>query len=93
MLGEGLGVVALKRLTDALADGDRIYAVLRAIGSSSDGRGQGLLAPRLEGEILAIRRAYEIAGVEPASIRLVEAHGTGIPLGDRTEIGALTSVF
>lgn len=93
LLGEGLGVIVLKRLDDALADGDRIYAVLRAIGQSSDGRGTGLLAPSLEGETLAIRRAYESCGVDPASVGLVEAHGTGIPLGDRTEIAALKAVF
>ncbi len=93
LLGEGLGVVVLKRLNDALNDGDRVYAVIRGVGSSSDGRGQGLLAPRLEGEILAIQRAYETTGVEPASIGLIEAHGTGIPLGDQTEITALTTVF
>jgi acyl transferase domain-containing protein/phosphopantetheinyl transferase (holo-ACP synthase) len=93
LLGEGLGVVVLKRLPDALADGDRIYAVLRGIGQSSDGRGAGLLAPSQEGETLAIRRTYEASGVDPASIGLVEAHGTGIPLGDRTEIASLKAVF
>jgi acyl transferase domain-containing protein/phosphopantetheinyl transferase len=93
LLGEGLGVVVLKRLDDALADGDRIYAVLRGIGQASDGRGQGLLAPSVEGETLAIRRAYDGCGVDPASVSLIEAHGTGIPLGDRTEIAALKNVF
>lgn len=93
LLGEGLGVVVLKRLSDALADGDRVYAVLRGVGQSSDGRGTGLLAPSQEGETLAIRRAYAASGVDPASVDLVEAHGTGIPLGDRTEIAALKAVF
>jgi acyl transferase domain-containing protein/phosphopantetheinyl transferase len=93
LLGEGLGVVALKRVEDAVAAGDRIYAVLKAVGQASDGRGAGLLAPRLEGEILAIRRAYAAADLEPATIGLIEAHGTGIPLGDRTEIQALREVF
>ncbi len=93
LLGEGLGVVVLKRLADAEADGDRVYAVLRGVGQASDGRGTGLLAPSVEGETLAIRRAYEGSGVDPASVGLIEAHGTGIPLGDRTEIAALTSVF
>ncbi|MBC9251838.1 beta-ketoacyl synthase [Pseudomonas alcaligenes] len=93
LLGEGLGMVVLKRLDDALADGDRIYAVLRGIGQASDGRGTGLLAPSEEGEALSIRRAYESCGVDPASISLVEAHGTGIPLGDQTEIAALRSVL
>ena len=93
LLGEGLGMVVLKRLSDALADGDRIYATLRGIGQASDGRGTGLLAPSVEGETLAIRRAYEGSGVDPASISLIEAHGTGIPLGDKTEIAALRNVF
>ena len=93
LLGEGLGVVVLKRLEDAMADGDRVYAVLRGVGHSSDGRGAGLLAPSQEGETLAIRRAYEQTGIDPATVELVEAHGTGIPLGDQTEIASLKSVF
>jgi acyl transferase domain-containing protein/phosphopantetheinyl transferase len=93
LLGEGLGVVVLKRLDDALADGDRVYAVLRGVGQSSDGKGSGLLAPSHDGEALAMRRAYEGSGVDPATIGLVEAHGTGIPLGDQTEIASLKSVF
>lgn len=93
LLGEGLGVVVLKRLADAIADGDRVYAVIRGVGQSSDGKGAGLLAPSHEGETLAMRRAYAATGVDPASIGLVEAHGTGIPLGDKTEIASLHSVF
>lgn len=93
LLGEGLGVVVLKRLDDALAAGDRVYAVLRGVGESSDGRGKGLLAPNPDGETLAMRRAYAASGVDPATIGLVEAHGTGIPLGDRTEIESLRNVF
>jgi acyl transferase domain-containing protein/phosphopantetheinyl transferase len=93
LLGEGLGVVVLKRLDDALADGDRIHAVLRGIGQASDGRVTGLLAPSAEGEALSIRRAYAGCGIEPGGVGLVECHGTGIPLGDRTEIAALGSVF
>jgi acyl transferase domain-containing protein len=93
LLGEGLGVVVLKRVADAVADGDRIYAVVRGVGQSSDGRGSGLLAPSHEGESLAIRRTYEASATDPASIGLFEAHGTGIPLGDQTEIASLKSVF
>jgi len=93
LLGEGLGVVVLKRVADAEADGDRIYAVLRGVGQSSDGRGSGLLAPSQEGETLAIRRTYEASGIDPSTIGLVEAHGTGITLGDQTEIASLKSVF
>ena len=93
LLGEGLGVVVLKRLAEAMDDGDRVYAVLRGVGQASDGRGHGLLAPSVEGETLAIRRAYDSTGVDPATIGLIEAHGTGIPLGDKTEIAALKNVF
>lgn len=93
MLGEGLGMIVLKRLADAQRDGDRVYAVLKAVGVASDGRAQGLLAPRLEGQALAIRRAYEAAGIDPRTVELVEAHGTGVPLGDATEVRSLTSVF
>jgi len=93
LLGEGLGVVVLKRLADAVADGDRVYAVVRGVGQSSDGRGSGLLAPSQEGETLAIRRTYEASGTDPGSIGLFEAHGTGIPLGDKTEIASLQAVF
>lgn len=93
LLGEGVGIVVLKRLTDALADDDRIYAVIHSVGQASDGRGHGLLAPSMEGEALAIRRAYAAAGIDPASIELIEAHGTGILLGDQTEIAALKSVL
>ena len=93
LLAEGAGIVVLKQLNDALAAGDRIYAVLNGIGQSSDGKGMGMLAPRLEGEILAIQRAYKDAGFEPNGLGLMEAHGTGIPLGDRTEVSALREVF
>lgn len=93
LLGEGLGILVLKRLADAQRDRDRIYAVLKGIGSASDGKALGLLAPRLEGEVLALQRAYQASGVEPSSIGLIEAHGTSIPLGDRTEIQALSQLF
>ncbi|QFS84165.1 Phenolphthiocerol synthesis polyketide synthase type I Pks15/1 [Roseivivax sp. THAF40] len=93
LLGEGLGLLALKRRADAERDGDRIYAILKGAGQSSDGKGSGLLAPRLEGEALAIRRAIEDAGTEATPPGLIEAHGTGIPLGDQTEIGALQTIF
>jgi acyl transferase domain-containing protein/phosphopantetheinyl transferase len=93
LLGEGLGAVVLKRLDDARRDGDRVYAVIRAVGHSSDGRALGLLAPNLEGEVLAMQRAYGQVDVPTESIGLIEAHGTGIPLGDKTEMAALTRVF
>jgi len=93
LLGEGLGILALKRLADAEKDGDRIYAVLKGTGSSSDGKALGLLAPRIEGEVLALKRAYEENGIDPKTVDLIEAHGTGIALGDRTEVQSLTQIF
>lgn len=93
VLGEGAGMLVLKRLGDALRDDDRIYAVIKGVGQSSDGKSSGLMAPRLEGEVLAVRRAYRSTGIDPTTIGLMEAHGTGIPLGDRTEVDALRTVF
>ncbi len=93
ILGEGLGMVVLKRLEDAQRDGDRIYAVLRGLGSSSDGRGNAIYAPRAAGQVEAIRKAYQLAGVTPDTIELVEAHGTGTRVGDVTEVAALTEVY
>jgi acyl transferase domain-containing protein len=93
MLGEGIGMIVLKRLDDAIRDGHRIYAVVKAVGSSSDGKAKGMLAPRPEGEELAMRRAYSQAAVDPASVGLIEAHGTGLRLGDATEVGSLGSIF
>ena len=93
LLGEGLGVVVLKRLGDALEDGDKIYSLLHGVGQSSDGRGLGLLAPSQDGEVLAMRRAYEATALDPETVTLIEAHGTGIPLGDRTEVSAMAQVF
>lgn len=93
LLGEGVGVLVLKKLELAEADGDRIYAVIKGIGSASDGKAKGLLTPRLEGEILALKRAYESSGIDPTTIGLIEAHGTGTRVGDRTEIESLTACF
>ena len=93
LLGEGVGIIVLKRLEDAERAHDRIYAVLKGIGIASDGRALGLLAPRVDGEELALRRAYLEAAVSPESIELIEAHGTGTPVGDATELEALTKVF
>ncbi len=93
VLGEGIGMVLLKSMPQALADGNRIYAVIRGVGTSSDGRGMGVMAPRLEGEVLAMRRAYASSGIDPATIGLVEAHGTATHVGDATEIEALRAIF
>ncbi|HIE68747.1 MAG TPA: polyketide synthase, partial [Planctomycetes bacterium] len=92
-LGEGVAVVVLKRLSDAQRDGDKIYAVIRGIGASSDGRSLGLTAPRQEGQVRALERAYKHAGVSPKEVRLVEAHGTGTVVGDKTELATLTEVY
>ncbi|WP_406453150.1 SDR family oxidoreductase [Streptomyces sp. NBC_01622] len=92
-LGEGVACVVLKRLADAERDGDRIYGVIKGVGSSSDGRSLGLTAPRPEGQRAALERAYRNAGVSPASVGLVEAHGTGTVVGDRTELSILSEVF
>ena len=93
ILGEGVGVVALKRLADAERDGDRIYAVIKGLGSSSDGKGQAVYAPSPEGQARALRAAYRNAGVTPDTVGLVEAHGTGTIVGDATEARGLTSVY
>jgi len=93
LLGEGIGFAVIKRLADAERDGDRIYAVVKGIGLSSDGQGQAFLVPRLEGEVAAMERAYTTTGLSPATIDLVEAHGTGTAVGDRTEVQAMTRIF
>jgi len=93
IMGEGLGMVILKRREDAERDGDRIYALIKGVGTASDGRALGLLAPRLDGEVLALQRAYDVTGISPRTIGLIEAHGTATPVGDATEIQALTRVF
>jgi acyl transferase domain-containing protein/NAD(P)-dependent dehydrogenase (short-subunit alcohol dehydrogenase family) len=93
ILGEGLGVLVLKRLEDARRDGDRIYAVIRSMGTSSDGKGQAVYAPSAAGQCSALRQAYHLAGVTPDSIELVEAHGTGTKVGDAIELEALEQVY
>ncbi|WP_433856035.1 SDR family NAD(P)-dependent oxidoreductase [Streptomyces kronopolitis] len=92
-LGEGVACLALKRLSDAERDGDRIYAVIKGVGTASDGKGLGLTAPRAKGQRAALERAYRHAGISPARVGLVEAHGTGTVVGDRTELAALTELF
>jgi acyl transferase domain-containing protein/NAD(P)H-dependent flavin oxidoreductase YrpB (nitropropane dioxygenase family)/NAD(P)-dependent dehydrogenase (short-subunit alcohol dehydrogenase family) len=92
-LGEGVGVVILKRLDDARRDGNKIYAVIKGIGGSSDGKVLGLTAPDKQGQQRAMERAYAAAGVDPAQIGLIEAHGTGTVVGDRAELEALNELF
>lgn len=93
VLAEGVGVVILKRLADAEKDGDKIYAVIKGIGSSSDGKDKGLTAPNAVGQQRALYRAYEKANVEPKDVGLIEAHGTGTVVGDQTEATALSNVL
>jgi acyl transferase domain-containing protein/NAD(P)H-dependent flavin oxidoreductase YrpB (nitropropane dioxygenase family) len=92
-LGEGVACVVLKRLADAQRDGDRIYAVIKGVGSASDGRARSLTAPHMDGQVRAMHQAYRQAGVSPGEVGVVEAHGTGTVLGDQTELESLTKVF
>ncbi|MBN1590974.1 MAG: polyketide synthase [Pirellulales bacterium] len=92
IVAEAYVALIVKTLARALADGDPIHAVIRGIGVSSDGRGRSLWAPRREGQVEAIRRAYE-SGVEMSEVQYIEAHATATQLGDATEIAALTEAF
>jgi acyl transferase domain-containing protein/NADP-dependent 3-hydroxy acid dehydrogenase YdfG len=93
MLGEGLGMFALKRLDDAERDGDRVYAVIRGLGTSSDGRSTAVYAPLPQGQARAIANAYAAAGYGPETVELLEAHGTGTKAGDAAEFAGLRDVF
>ena len=93
VLGEGVGIVVLKPLALAERDADRIYAVIRGIGTSSDGRSNSIYAPRPEGQQRALARAYAHAGIDPDSVELIEAHGTGTRVGDQVEVKALGQIF
>ncbi len=93
LIGEGVGMVVCKRLDDALRDGDRIYAVIKGIGGSSDGRYKSIYAPRPHGQALAMQRAYDEAGFDPSTVGLVEAHGTGTGAGDPSEAESMKGVF
>jgi len=93
-IGNGVGVVVLKRLSDALADGDRIHAVIKGSAINNDGSGKvGYTAPSVNGQAEVIAEAMMLAGVEPETINYIEAHGTGTALGDPIEIAALSQVF
>ncbi len=93
VLGEGVGLLVLKRLEDAERDKDKIYAVIRGIGASSDGKSQSIYAPRASGQAKALRAAYANAAIDPNTVGIVEAHGTGTRVGDKVEVSALKDVF
>ncbi len=93
LLGEGVALFALKRLEDALDHGEQIYALLCGTGASSDGRSKSILAPSVDGQSLSMERAYADANLDPNTVGYVECHATGTPVGDASEVQALTRVF
>ncbi len=93
LVGEGTGIFVLKREADAERDGDRVYAVIRGSGVASDGAGASLMNPRPEGQVLAVRQAWRASTLDPATVGLIEAHGTATPVGDRTEVETLRRAF
>ncbi|MEM6526714.1 MAG: beta-ketoacyl synthase N-terminal-like domain-containing protein, partial [Chloroflexota bacterium] len=93
LLGEAIAMFCLKRLDDAERDGDRIYAVIRGVGASSDGRAKSIYAPSASGQVVAMRRAYEDAGISPESVDIIEAHGTGTARGDATELESVATLL
>jgi len=93
LLGEGVGLLALRRLRDAQKDNDPIYAVIRGVGTSSDGLGKSIYAPLARGQALAIKRAYDNSGISPFDIELIEAHGTATRANDDAEFKGLCNVF
>ncbi len=93
LIAEGISMMCLKRLEDAERDGDRIYATIEGMGSSSDGRAKSIYAPHAPGQVKAMERAYDDAGFGPETVDLVEAHGTGTRAGDATEAEGLKTLF
>jgi acyl transferase domain-containing protein/acyl carrier protein/NAD(P)-dependent dehydrogenase (short-subunit alcohol dehydrogenase family) len=93
VMGEGAAIFVLKRLSDAERDGDKIYAIIRGVGGSSDGKGKGITAPNPIGQKLCIRRAWEVAGIQPRAGDLIEGHGTSTRVGDVVEVESLSEVF
>ena len=93
VMSEGCGVAVLRPLEDAVAAGDKIYAIVRGSGVSNDGRAGGPMAPDVAGQARALRRAYRDAAVDPATVGLVETHGTGTVVGDAVEVAALREVL
>lgn len=93
VISEGLAVVVLKRLADAQRDGDRIYATIKAVEGSSDGKALGMTAPLSAGQQRAVNRAYQKAGFSPRTLGLYEAHGTGTAAGDRAELETIVTAL
>ena len=93
LIGEGIGMLVLKRLEDAERDGDRIYGLLTGVGSSSDGRYKSVYAPRPHGQALAMQRAYDEAGYDASTVKLIEGHGTATGAGDAAEFESMSMVF
>ncbi|MDZ7311796.1 MAG: acyltransferase domain-containing protein, partial [candidate division KSB1 bacterium] len=93
VMGEGAAVFILKRLADAERDRDKIYAVIRGLGSSSDGKGKGITAPNPIGQFLAVQRAWHNAGLSPATCTMIEGHGTSTVVGDLVEVQSLIEAF
>ncbi len=93
VMGEGTAIFLLKRLADAERDGDKIYAVLRGIAGSSDGKGKGITAPNPIGQKLAVERAWQNAGLSPATVTLIEGHGTSTSVGDVVEVQSMIDVL
>jgi len=93
LLSQGGGAVVLKRLEDAIEDGDRIYAIIKGTGTSNDSRETDVLAPSAAGQARAMERAYRDADLEPGTIGYLELHGTGTRAGDQAEIASLKQVF
>jgi 3-oxoacyl-(acyl-carrier-protein) synthase/phosphopantetheinyl transferase len=93
LIGEGCGFVVLKRLEDAVRDQDKIYAVIKGIGVSSDGNGTSVMSPSVKGQLKALQQAWANTDLDENQIGYIEAHGTGTPLGDKTELQTLAQFF
>ena len=93
MYGGGCATVVLRRLSDALADGDRVLAIIRGSAVNQDGRSGGLTAPNGPAQEAVVRGALGVGEIEPGIVSYIETHGTGTPLGDPIEVGALGAVF
>lgn len=93
VMGEGCALFVLKRYEDALREGDEIMALIRGVGSSTDGLGRAVVAPNPEGQIRSLEAAYKDAKVDPATVDMLECHGTSTPIGDPTEIASLRALW